>query len=96
MELQNQYPITPCNNFQQLQVEETNFETPFVGRNYEVFVDDVGGTMTVLEKILTRVIVRKSLRRSLELLHLRMMNLTFCTKLGGKEIDRLEKELTEK
>ena len=97
MEQQAHYQATtPYNNFQQLQVEETNFETPFVGRNYEGFGEDVRGNHDRFGEDLNKSDSEKVLAKKLGVVTFKNDDLDILYKARGKEIDRLEKELADK
>jgi len=89
-------PTTPYHNFQQLQVEETNFETPFVGRNFDGFGEDMRANHDRFGEDLNKSDSEKVLAKKLGVVTFKNDDLDILYKARGKEIDRLEKELADK
>ena len=98
MEQQHHQPTmaTPYQNFQQLAVEETNFETPFVGRNYEAFGEDVRSNHDRFGEDLNKSDSEKVLAKKLGVVTFKNDDIDILYKARGKEIDRLEKELADR
>eukprot|EP00092_Neocalanus_flemingeri_P009846 GFUD01010610.1.p1 GENE.GFUD01010610.1~~GFUD01010610.1.p1 ORF type:complete len:1104 (+),score=472.03 GFUD01010610.1:138-3449(+) len=97
MEVQQHHqPTTPYHNFQQLPVEETNFETPFVGRNYDAFGEDVRANHDRFGEDLNKSDSEKVLAKKLGVVTFKNDDVDILFKARGKEIDRLEKELSDR
>jgi len=93
---QHQLQSAPLNNFQHLQVEETNFEAPFAARAYDAYGDNIRTNHDRLGEDLNKSDSEKVLAKKLGVVTFKNDDLDVLYNARGKEIDRLEKELDEK